>query len=283
MQRQGASIRLNAELIDLRKKARVWAEQYDRNFSDLFALQNLIAQKIANKLGVGGSPAEQSALQLAPTTDLISYDAYLRAKDLLYGIALSTRQKEDLFQAVELLDQAVARDPDFFDAYCQLAGAHDRIYFLAFDHTDARLKLAQTAMQSIQRLSPESGDTHLALAQHYYYAHRDYGRARQELVLARLTLPNESRIPLLAAYIDRREGRWEKSLEEMTQALELSPRDFSVLQQIALTYEAMGRYKEMAVTLDRVLAIRRKIFQPGTTRAGGFRRACRPHSFSHGS
>ena len=156
VQRQGASIRLNAELIDLRKKARVWAEQYDRNFSDLFALQNLIAQKIANKLGVGGSPEEQSALQLAPTTDLISYDAYLRAKDLLYGIALSTRQKEDLFQAVELLDQAVARDPDFFDAYCQLAGAHDRIYFLAFDHTDARLKLAQTAMQSIQRLSPES-------------------------------------------------------------------------------------------------------------------------------
>src|SRR5215467_4963449 len=255
VQRQGAGIRLNAELIDLRKKARVWAEQYDRNFSDLFALQNLIAQKIANKLGVGGSPAEQSALQLAPTTDLISYDAYLRAKDLLYGISLSTRQKEDLFQAVELLDQAVARDPDFFDAYCQLAGAHDRIYFLGFDHTDARLKLAQTAMQSIQRLGPESGDAHLALAQHYYYAHRDYNRARQELVLARLTLPNESRIPLLAAYIDRREGRWEKSLEEMTQALELSPRDFSVLQQIALTYEAMGRYKEMAVTLDRVLAI----------------------------
>ena len=255
VQKQGASIHLNAELIDVRKNARVWAEQYDRNLSDVFALQSAIAQKVAQKLGVGSSPPEQSALQLAPTVDLISYDAYLRAKDLLYDIALSARQKEDLFQAVELLDQAVARDPGFFDAYCQLAGAHDRIYFLAFDHTDARLKLAQTAIQSVQRLRPESGETHLALAQHYYYAHRDYGRARQELVLARLTLPNESRIPLLAAYIDRREGRWEKSLEEMTQALELSPRDFSVLQQIALTYEALGRYKEMAATLDRVLAI----------------------------
>ena len=255
VQKQGASIHLNAELIDVRKNARVWAEQYERNLSDVFALQSAIAQKIAQELGVGSSPREQSALQPAPTVDLISYDAYLRAKDLLYDIALSTRQKEDLFQAVELLDQAVARDPGFFDAYCQLAGAHDRIYFLAFDHTDARLKLAQTAIQSVQRLRPESGDTHLALAQHYYYAHRDYGRARQELVLARLTLPNESRIPLLAAYIDRREGRWEKSLEEMTQALELSPRDFSVLQQIALTYEALGRYKEMAATLDRVLAI----------------------------
>jgi tetratricopeptide (TPR) repeat protein len=117
------------------------------------------------------------------------------------------------------------------------------------------LKLAEAAIQSIQRLRPESGDVHLALAQHYYWAYRDYDQARQELVLARLRLPNESRIPLLAGYIDRRQGRWEKSLEEITQALELNPRDVSVLQQIALAYEALGRYKEMAATLDRVLAI----------------------------
>ncbi len=255
VERKAGIIHVNAELIDTRKNARVWAEQYDRNLSDVFTLQSEIAQKIADKLGVGVSPAAKTALQEVPTSDLISYDAYLRAKTLLYDISLSARQKEDLFQAVQLLDQAVARDPSFFDAYCQLAGAHDRIFFLNFDHTDARLKLAQTAIQSVQRLRPESGDTHLALAQHYYYAPRDYGRARQELVLAHLTLPNDSRIPLLAGYIDRRQGRWEKSLEEFTQALELNPRDFSVLQQIALTYEALGRYREMAATLDRVLAI----------------------------
>src|SRR4030095_14104267 len=209
----------------------------------------------ADKWRSSCSPTEKTAFQDVPTSDLISYDAYLRAKDLLYDIALSTRLKEDLFQAVELLDQAVARDPSFFDAYCQLAGAHDRIFFLAFDHTDARLKLSETVIQSMQRLHPERGETHLALAQHHYYAYRDYNRARQELVLAHLTLPNESRIPLLAGYIDRRQGRWEKSLEEMAQALELNPRDFSVLQQIALTYEALGRYKETAATLDRMLTI----------------------------
>ncbi len=267
VQRQGASIRLNAELIDVRKNARVWAAQYDRNSSDLFTLQGEIAQKIADKLGVGVSPAEKTALQEAATADLISYDAYLRAKDLLYDISLSTRQREDLFQAVQLLDQAVARDPSFFDAYCQLAGAHDRIYFLAFDHTDVRLKLSETVIQSIQRLHPERGETHLALAQHYYYAYRDYDRARQELVLAHLTLPNESRIPLLAGYIDRRQGRWGESLEEMTQALDLNPRDFSVLQQIALTYEALGRYKEMAATLDRMLAMAPKDVQSQVRRA----------------
>jgi TolB-like protein/Flp pilus assembly protein TadD len=255
VERKAGIIHVNAELIDMRKNARVWAEQYDRKLSDVFTLQSEIARKIADKLGVHVSPGEKAALQQELAADLVSYEAYLRAKDLLNGIALSTQQKEDLFQAVQLLDQAVARAPSFFDAYCQLAGAHDRIYFGGFDHTDARLKFGETAIQSIQRLRPESGETHLALAQHYYYAHRDYGRARQELVLAHLTLPNDSRIPLLAGYIDRRQGRWEKSLEEITQALELNPQDFSVLQQIALTYEALGRYKEMAATLDRVLAI----------------------------
>jgi eukaryotic-like serine/threonine-protein kinase len=248
-------IHVNAELIGARKNARVWTEQYDRNLSDVFTLQSEIAQKIADKLGVSVSPAEKSALQQAPTADLTAYDAYLRAKALLSDIALSTRQQEDLFDAVQLLDQAVARDPDFFDAYCQLEGAHDRIYFGGFDHTESRVKLSETVIQSILRLRPESGETHLALAQHYYYANRDYDRARQELVLARLTLPNESRIPLLAGYIDRRQGRWERALEQINQALALNPRDFSVLQQIALTYEALGRYGEMAATLDRMLAL----------------------------
>src|SRR5262249_28579764 len=140
-------IHVDAELIGIRKNARVWAEQYDRNVSDLFTLQGEMAQKIAHKLGVRVSAAEKSALQDAPTADLISYKAYLRAKDLLYDISLSPRQKEDLFQAVQLLDEAVARDPAFFDAYCLLVGAHDRIYFGGIDHSDARLKLAETIIQ----------------------------------------------------------------------------------------------------------------------------------------
>jgi TolB-like protein/Flp pilus assembly protein TadD len=252
---EAGRIHLNVQLVDTRSDARVWADQYDRNPNDLFALQSDVARQIADRLGTDISSTEKAAIQESPTADLVAYDLYVRAKGLLYDISLSTRQKEDLFQAVELLDEAVARAPSFFDAYCQLAGAHDRIFFLGFDHTDARLKLADAVIQSARRLRPESGETRLALAQHYYYAYGDYGRARQELVLAHLTLPNESRIPLLAGYIDRRQGRWEKALEELTQALELSPRDFSILQQIALTYEAMRRYKEMSATLDRALAI----------------------------
>jgi serine/threonine protein kinase/TolB-like protein len=248
-------IHLNIQLIDTRNDSQVWTEEYDRDLIDVFALQSQIAQKVAARLGADVSSTEKTAIQQPPTTDLIAYDAYLRAKDLISDISFSTREKEDLFQAVQLLDLAVARDPSFFDAYCELAAAHDRMYFVGFDHTDARLQLSETVFKSIRQQRPGSGEMHLALAQHYYWAYRDYEKAKQELVLARQTLPNESRIPLLSGYIDRRQGRWEKSLEEIKQALELSPRDFSILQQISLTYEALGRYKEVAATLDKVLAI----------------------------
>ena len=248
-------IHLTAQLIDTRTNALVWAKEYDQDLANVFITQSDIAQNIADRLGAEVSSTEKAAIDEPPTTDLIAYDAYLRAKELINDISFSTRLKEDLFQAVQLLNQAVARDPSFLDAYCQLAGAHDRIYFGGVDHTNARLKLSDTIIQSIRRLRPGSGEAHLAVAQHYYWAYEDYERARQELVLAQRMLPNESRIPLLAAYIDRRQGRWNESLGEMKRALELNPRDFSILQQIALTYEALGRYKEMAGSLDRVLAM----------------------------
>jgi serine/threonine-protein kinase len=221
----------------------------------VFAIQSGITQKVAEQLHAKVSSAEKAAIKEPPTTDLVAYDCYSRAKDLVNGISFSTRAKEDLVQAVQLLDQGIARDPLFFDAYCQIAGAHDRMYFLGFDHTEARLKLSERAIQSIRRLRPDSGAMHLALAQHLYWAYQDYNQAQGELAAARGTLPNESRIPLLAGYIDRRQGHWAKSLEEMKQALELDPRNFSILQQISLTYQGLRRYKEMAATLDRALAI----------------------------
>ena len=254
VRRNAGRIHLNAELIDTRTNARVWAEEYNRDLSDVFTLQSQVAQKVADRLGANVSSVEKVAIQEPPTEDLVAYDLYLRAKDLINGISFSSRAKEDLFQAVQLLDQAVARDASFSDAYGQLAEAHDRIYFHGFDHTDARIKLAETAIQSMRQLRPDSGETHLTLAQHRYWAYQNYDGARDELAAARRTLPNESRIPIMAGYIDRRQGHWEKSLEEIKQALELDPRNFSILQQISFTYQALRRYKETAATLDDVLA-----------------------------
>ncbi len=248
-------IHLSAQLIDTRTNTPVWAEEYDQDLANVFVTQSDIAQKVIDRLGAEVSSIEEIAIDEPPTKDLVAYDLYLRAKHLINGIAFSTRAKEDLFQAVQLLNQAITRDPSFFDAYGELAEAHDRIYFLGFDHTGARLKLAETAIESVRRLRPGSGETHLALGQHLYWAYQDYLHASEELAAAQKTLPNESRIPLMAGYIDRRQGHWEKSLTKIKQALELDPRNSSILEQISLTYQALRRYKETAATLDAVLAI----------------------------
>ena len=253
--RGAGRIHLNIQLVDTRDDSQIWAEEYDRDLNNVFALQSQIAQKVADRLKVNVSSTEKAAIQEPPTTDLIAYDSYLRGKDLINGYQFSTRPKDDLLGAVRLLDQAVLRDPLFFDAYGELAGAHDRIYFLGFDHTDARLQLSEAAIQSLRQLRPDSGETHLALAQHLYWAYQSYDRAREELAFARRTLPNEARIPLLAGYIDRRQGRWDESLDQMKQALELDPHNLSILQQTSLTYQALRRYKETVATLDKVLAI----------------------------
>src|SRR5437016_7337232 len=221
VRREAGRIHLNAKLIDTRKDTQVWATEYNRELTDLFAIQSEIAQKVADNFAAKVSSTEKAAIQEAPTTDLVAYDFYLQGKQLVDGISFSTRAKGDLLQAVRLLEQAVARDPSFVIAYDLLAGAHDRIYFLGFDHTEARLQLSETAIQSIGRLSPDSGETHLAFAQHLYWVNADYDQARQELAAARRTLPNEYRIPLMAGSIDRRQGRWQKSLEEMKQPLEV--------------------------------------------------------------
>src|SRR5436190_966903 len=246
VRREAGKIHLNAKLIDTRTDTQVWAEEYDRDLTRVFALQSEIALKVADKFDTKVSSIEKAAIQEVLTTDLAAYDLYLRGKQLVDGISFSTRAREDLLQAVRLLEEAVSRDPAFVIAYDQLAGAHDRIYFLGFDHTEARLHLGETAMQSIRRLSPESGETHLAFAQHLYWVYADYDPAKEELIAARRMLPSESRIPLLSGYIDRRQGHWEKSLEQMNEALELDPHNFTILQQISLTYQALHRYKEMA-------------------------------------
>ena len=148
------------------------------------------------------------------------------------------------------------RDPSFFDAYCQLAYAHEWLYAVSgSDHTPARLALAEAAVQAATRLRPDAAETHLARAQYLYNGLRDYAGALAELEIARRALPNDPRLFELTGYILRRRGQQEEGLRNLERAVELDPRNFDTLQQIALSYQALGRYAEAIAALDRALAI----------------------------
>jgi TolB-like protein/Tfp pilus assembly protein PilF len=256
VQRAANKIRVNAQLIDARDDAHLWAQTYDRDLADVFAIQSEIAKAIADQLQAKLSPNEKKAIEQPPTTDLAAFDLYSRAKSLLLTATFSLTQDPDLRKAIELMDEAVKRDPSFFDAYCQLAWTHEYLYaVLGSDHTPARLALAEAAVQTATRLRPDAGETHLARAQYLYYGRRDYAGALAELESARRALPNDPRLFELTGYILRRRGQQEEGLRNLQRAVELDPRNFFTLQQIALSYQYLGRYGEAIAAFDRALSI----------------------------
>jgi len=259
VQRSGNRVRVSAQLIDARNDTHVWAEKYDRDLADVFAIQSEIAEKIANQLQAKLSPTEKAAIEQQPTSDLAAFDLYVRATALIDAEPGSPTGTEDLLQAVSFLGQAIVRDPAFLLAYCKLAGAHDRLYLLGRDHTPGRLALAAAAVKNALRLGPDSGDAHLASAQHSY-SNLDYDSARAEIVVAHRTLPNNPRIFELTGYIDRRQGRWEEAIRNFERALDLDPRNVPTLRSIADTCSALGDYAKAGAALDRVLA-----FKPNDT------------------
>ena len=251
VRRTGTHLHLNAQLIDTRTDTHVWVEQYDRDLNDLFTIQSEVAQKVAEQLHAKITPAEKLAIERSPTGDLVAFDLYSRANDILLGKTF----EPDYGQAIDLLNRAVARDPSFLEAYCQLAFAHDQIYFDGIDRTAARLAMAKDAIDSAFRLKRDSAEAHLARAVHLYRGYLDYDGALAELEIARHTLPNQARIFRLMGIIQRRQGHWEDSKRNLERAAELDPRDLGTLDMLSSDYARFRRYAEAKEWLTRALAV----------------------------
>ncbi len=258
VRKTGAWLHINAQLIDARTDSHVWAEEYDRDLKDTFAVQSEIAQKVAERLHAKISPAERQAIERPPTADLTAFDLYSRAKNPILAWNSSSTEKGYLLEAANLLNQAVAHDPTFFQAYCQLAWVHDHLYFYRFDRTSERLALAKAAIEAASRLRPDAGEAHLARAQHLYEGYLDYDGALAELGIAHQSLPNDARLFALKGYIERHRpgGNQEEALRYFERAIELDPRNSILLRQVAFSYNYLRRYKEEEGVVDRELAIR---------------------------
>jgi tetratricopeptide (TPR) repeat protein len=267
VQRAGNKVRVNAQLINASSDVHEWAENYDRPINDVFAIQSEIAKAIADQLQAKLSPNEKKAIEQPPTTDVTAFDLYSRAKNLVITTSFSAIGEPKLLQAVDLLKQALARDSSFLLAQCQLAQAHDQLYFISGDHTAARLAQATAAVEAAFRIKPDAGEAHLARAQHLYWGYLDYGGALAELEIARRTLPNDPRVFELSGYIARRRGQQEEGLRLLERAVELDPRNFLTLQQIALSYLNLRRYSDEAAVLDRALSIKPDDVETRVTRA----------------
>ena len=254
VQRAASHLRVSAQLTDVRTDEQLWADTYDRDLADVFAIQSEIAQAIVRQLQAHLSAQEKADIEQRPTLDLVAFDLYLQAKELIDSYLDASDPNASFRKALRLLDEATARDPKFVLAYAYAARAHDLLYFLDLDPTPARVARGQAAAEMALHLQPNSAEAHLSMAGHYFRCLRDYDRAQKEIALARPGLPNSTAFFVLAGYIDRRQGRWEAAENDFKTAVSLDPRNSNAVNLLADTYVLLRRFPEAIATSDRAIA-----------------------------
>lgn len=252
VQRAGNRIRISAQLIDARTDAHLWAEHYDRELADVFAIENEIAKNIADQLRAKISPKELTAIEEKPTTDLVAYDLYLRAKEIRSEISASKDWEGDTRRAVDLLDRAVTQDPNFALAYCLLNDANLTLYDWV-DRTPARLALAEAALKQAIRIAPEAGATYLARSMEYKRK-GDLDHASEMLEHASRVLPGSAEVLLARAQIERRRAHWSEAVQAWEKARELDPRSPNLPNGLCGMYTALREYAKSDQVADAAIA-----------------------------
>jgi TolB-like protein/Tfp pilus assembly protein PilF len=254
VQRAGDRLRIAAQLIDARTDSQIWAETYDRTAADLFAIQSELAESIVAQLQAKLSPEQKADIEARPTQDLVAFELYLRAKQIVDSYLIADDVRAALLSALQSLDQAIKRDPNFLSAYCYIARANDLLYFFDLDPTPDRILLAEAAVKAALRLRPDSAEAHFAMADFLFRCHRDYDGALKELALARPGLPNDTAFFILSGYINRRRNNWAQAERDFLDAVALDPRNPNAYNLLADTYNLQRRHFLAAQVYERVLA-----------------------------
>ncbi len=257
VQRAANRVRVNAQLIDARNDAHMWAETYDRELADVFDIQSEIAKKITDQLQTKLSPKEEEMMQAKPTNDMAAYDLYLRATEIWRNLSTSSGSggREKVKEAIRLLDQAVGRDSTFVAALCALARAHLYLHWQVADPIAGHLELGRKALDAAARLQPDSGDVHWTRGLYYYHGSRDYAPALAEYALAKRSLPNDPNIPFSIAMVERRQDHWEESTRHIEEALQLDPHNIQFISELAgSNYFVLRRYDKAVKVIDNALA-----------------------------
>jgi serine/threonine protein kinase/Tfp pilus assembly protein PilF len=249
----GKRARINVQLSDTTNDTQIWAESFDREVTDVLSMESELALRIAAALQTKLSTAEKAAIETLPTRDPEAYDFYLRARESVYSIRTRADSGVDIHRAIDLLNQAVARDPKFALAYSFLA----QMYLSDFESNGepAQLERARTNIETALRLAPDLGDAHLARGIYFNYGLRDYERSSAEFAIARSALPNNAECLHWSGLLERRLGRWKEGLNYQLKAATLDPRDGMVQRDLLVTYCLLRNYAEADRTIERAIIV----------------------------
>ena len=250
VRRAGNRVRVSVQLIDAENDRHLWAEDYDRDLTDVFAIQTDLAQKITSSLQAKLSPNEKERLDRRPTADSDAYMLYVQAHDYANR---PDRLRETSLKAEELFEQAIKRDVNFALAFAGLSTVESWM-FHSYEPTAARREKARLNANEALRLQPDLPEGHLALGYSYYYGDRDYQRAFTEFEIAKRDLPNEADAYSAIAAIQRRQGKWAESNANFEKSASLDPRNASVLFNFGFNYMAQRDFETADKLFDRAIA-----------------------------
>src|SRR4030095_15563403 len=252
VQKSGDRVRINVQLIRAGANDHLWAQIYDRQLTDIFAVESELANSIANSLRAKLTGAERNVVEQEPTKNLEAYDAYLKGLDLLN----KPGPRSQAFAAVDLLNEAVRLDPGFGLAWAKLAEVNARLYFKQFDTTPARKEAARIAAETATKLKPDAPATVLANGFYRYHVLHDYDGARVLFEKVRREVPSNSDALLALALVARRQSRWSEALQLFEQATQLNPRDADLLTEWSWTLLITRQFPAALEIIDRALNVR---------------------------
>src|SRR5438105_341855 len=253
VRRSGNKVRVNVQLIDANSDEHIWASDYDRDITDVFAIQTDLAQKITDALQAKLSPAEKSRMERKPTDNGEAYLAFVQA----HNLANAVEEFEKLKQSEQLYARAIQLDPMFALAIARYSLLESWIVHTIERTTERREKARALAQQRLQ-LQPDLPETHLAMGFSLYYGDNDFEAALREFEIARGGLPNESEVYLAIGAIQRRQGKWAESTANLERAVSLNPRDPWPLQNLTFNYQVLRDFPKANQTIDRALALNPK-------------------------
>ena len=250
VRRVGNRVRVNVQLINAENDEHVWAEDYDRELTDVFAIQTDLAQKIATELRAKLSPSEKAQMEQKPTENGEAYMAFVQA----HNLSCAVEDLEKLKQSEQLYQRAIELDPNFALAIARYSQLESWILHL-FERTPERREKAQTLAERALQLQPDLPEAHLARGLLYYYGDNNYDAALKEFEIARRGLPNESEVYLAIGAIQRRQGKWDESTANLEKAASLNPKDVWALQNLSFNYQMLRNWDAANKTIDRAIAL----------------------------
>src|SRR5947209_588108 len=257
VRRIGNRVRVNVQLINAENDEHIWAEDYDRDLTDVFAIQTDLAKKISGELQAKLSPAEKAQMERKPTENGEAYLAFVQANNL--GCALEDFDK--LKQSEQLYERAIQLDPNFALAVARSSLVQSWLVH-TYDPTRERREKARTLAERALQLQPDLPEAHLAVGYSYYYGDNNYDAALREFEIAQRGLPNESDAYLAIGAIQRRQGKWTESTANLEKAVSLNPKEIWPLQNLTFNYQMLRNYDMANKTIGRALALDPTALEP---------------------